>query len=98
MILDRLYVSQELTPLDTSDIYGAETSVEIYDGDSAARVSILMGADAVPCLPYRVRITDTHAFYHKGADALANYDKDPTGRGETHPWVRTRIEAGALGR
>ena len=96
VIFDRLYVSQELAPLDTSDIYGVHTTVEIYDGDSAARVSILMEADAVPCLPYRVRFTDTQAFYHKGEDALANYDKDPTGQGQSHVWVRKKIQAGAL--
>ncbi len=95
LIFDRLYVSQDLAPVDTSDIYGAHTMVEVYDGDSADRVSILMEADAVPCLPYRVRFTDTQSFYHKGEDALANYDKDPTARGQTHPWVRKKIQAGA---
>jgi hypothetical protein len=98
VIIDRLYVAQELSPLDTSDIYGAHTTVEIYDGESAERVFILMEADAVPCLPYRIRFTDTQAFYHKGEDALANYDKDPSARGQAHPWVRKKIEAGALRR
>lgn len=98
VLFDHLYVPREFAPLDTSDIYGVNTTVEIYDGDSAARVSILMEADAVPCVPYRIRFTDTQAFYHKGEDALANYDKDPTGPGQSHAWVRKKIQAGALGR
>jgi hypothetical protein len=93
LIFDRLYVPGELAPVDTSDIYGERTTVEVYDGDSADRVSILMKADTVPCLPYRVRFTDTQAFYHKGEDALANYDKDPTSRGQMHPWVRKKMQS-----
>jgi hypothetical protein len=92
LIFDRLYLSQELSPLDTSDIYGTETMVQVYDGDHSAEVYLRMESDGVPCVPYRIRYTDTHAFYHRGEDALANFDRDLSGRGQTHPWVKKKME------
>ncbi len=91
IVLDRLYLSQELSPVDSSDIYGVNTTVYAYDGENGAEVLLRMEADGVPCVPYRIRYTDTTAFYHKGEDALCNYDKDPTGRGQIDSWVNKQM-------
>jgi hypothetical protein len=91
-VFDRLYVSRDLIPIDSSDIYGVNTDVLSYEGDGAESVLLRMQSDKVPCVPYRIRFSDTQAYYHFGEDALANYDKNPTDRGEMHAWVRRQIE------
>jgi hypothetical protein len=93
VLADRLYVWNELVPVDHMEVYGANTIVEAYDGDQAQAVLVGLEADAVPCVPYRIRYTSTHIYRHAGQDALANFDKDPIGRGVLHRWVSQRVAA-----
>jgi hypothetical protein len=74
VLADRLYVWNELVPVDHMEVYGANTIVEAYDGDQAQAVLVGLEADAVPCVPYRIRYTSTHIYRHAGQDALANFE------------------------
>jgi hypothetical protein len=92
VIYDVLYVPQELVALDSSEVYGANTTVYGSQGVAGEDVLLRMSLDRVPCLPYRMRLTDTHLYLHTGEDALRNYDSDPFGPGVLHNWVRSHLK------
>lgn len=92
VIYDVLYVPQELVALDSSEVYGANTTVYGSQGVDGDEVLLRMSLDRVPCIPYRVRLTETHTYIHAGEDAVRNYDSDPFGPGVLHNWVRAHLK------
>lgn len=92
VIYDVLYVPQELVALDSSEVYGANTTVYGSPGADGDEVLLRMSLDRVPCIPYRMRLTETHTYIHAGEDAVRNYDTDPFGPGVLHNWVRAHLK------
>ena len=53
-----------------------------------------MSTDAVPCVPYRIRITNRAWYYDRGDKAFKNYDKKPSGLGEYSKWIQQKLFLG----
>ena len=78
-------------PVDPMEVFGSKVEVYTYGPKSGDGVNIRMTVDAVPCVPYRIRVTNHARYYHKGNLALKNYDKQPGGGGQYHPWVQQKV-------
>ena len=86
-----LYLPEDLMPVDPMEVFGSKVEVYIYGPKSGDGVNIRMTVDAVPCVPYRIRVTNRARYYHKGNLALKNYDKQPGGGGQYHSWIQQKI-------
>jgi hypothetical protein len=92
--LDRLFVPEEYVPLDTQEAFGLKVDVVSYGPNSGASVEQQLAIYQVPCLPYRVRITDAAEYFDSGANAMKNYDSDYDGKGEFDPVVFQKLYPG----
>ena len=88
---DVLYLPEDLIPTDPTEVFGIQTDLRPYGGNSGEGVHVLMEVDDVPCVPYRVRITQTTKYIDTGRNALKNYDKNPAGEGEFHPFIVQKL-------
>jgi len=91
IVYDVLYVPEELVPLDPGEVYGLNTRLQPYGPKSGAGVYLRMKVDEIPCVPFRIRFTETHEYYDRGMNALKNYDAKPYGLGDMHPWVSEKV-------
>ena len=89
-----LYVSEDLMPVDPMEVFGSKVEVYPYGPKSGDGVNIRMTLDAVPCVPYRIRVTNRARYYSKGNAALKNYDKQPAGQGQYHSWIQQKVFLG----
>lgn len=78
---DVVYLLPEQMPLNSEMTLGAKTTVRPYRAGSKDKASLLAQLSQIPCLPYRVRVTEKARYVHYGLDALKNYDKNPDGKG-----------------
>jgi hypothetical protein len=46
---------------------------------------------AVPCVPYRVRMSNVAYYYDQGHNALKNYDGDPKGKGKLSDIIQRKL-------
>jgi hypothetical protein len=92
VLLDSLYVREEFTPVDPAEIYGNKTHVYSYGPSAPPGTFVRMREENVPCLPYRIRVTNKHVYRDRGENALKNYDADPSHRGKIHPWVAKKLD------
>jgi hypothetical protein len=88
---DKLFVDEELVPIDSAEIYGTKTEIFPYGPKSGEGVYIRMEMYQVPCVPYRIRMTGGSYFYDSGLNALKNYDTNSAGRGALHSWVEQKL-------
>lgn len=86
-----LYLPEDLMPLDPGEVFGAKVQTYPYGPNSGDGVNIRMTLDRAPCVPYRLRVTNRARYYDTGDFALKNYDKQPGGRGQYHPWMQERL-------
>lgn len=91
ILLDILYLHEDLVPNDSSEVFGLETKLNPYGPKSGDRVYSDMEVDDVKCLPYRIRVTSKAQYLDYGNNALKNYDKAPSGKGEYHPWILQKV-------
>jgi hypothetical protein len=95
MILsDTLYLSEEYVPVDVAEVYGTKVQIYPYGPKSGSGVYVRMRTHAVPCVPYRIRITNRAWYYDRGNNALKYYDKQPGGRGEYSKWMQQKLFLG----
>lgn len=90
IIYDLAFIPRDLMTTEPQDLFGVETRIYPYGGRNDKASITRMELHDVPCLPYRVRKSNTTWYRHYGLDALRNYDKEPLGKGTLHPWVRKR--------
>ncbi|MEY4669815.1 MAG: hypothetical protein RL518_2514 [Pseudomonadota bacterium] len=93
-LFETLYLPEEFVPVDVSEVYGTKVRLYPYGAASGTGVYIRMRTDAVPCVPYRIRITTRAWYYDRGNNALKNYDKQPGGRGEYSKWIQQKLFLG----
>jgi hypothetical protein len=89
--LDYLFVSEDLVPIDVSEVYGAKTSLIPYGPHEEKATLIRMEIYGVPCVPYRMRTTGKADYFDTGLNALRNYDSNPAGKGVVHPFVNQKL-------
>lgn len=88
---DLAYIPEEWMPSDPHEVFGAEVTLRPYGPDSDPSVYTRMEVHNVPCVPYRMRITNKAHYYDYGTNALRDYSKNPSARGTLHPWMQERI-------
>ena len=94
ILFENLYLPEELVPVDFAEVYGAKVRLFPYGPTAGNGAYVRMRVDAVPCVPYRLRVTNRAWYYEQGNNALRNYDKLPSGRGEFSKWIQQKIMLG----
>lgn len=90
-LFDKLYLAEDMIPLDPAEVYGGRARLYSYGPTSGEGVYIRMESDRVPCVPYRVRMTNTARYEDFGLNALKNYTKDQSGQGTFDAWVSNKL-------
>ncbi len=90
-LYDKLYLAEDMIPLDPAEVYGARARLYSYGPTSGEGVYLRMESDRVPCVPYRVRMTNAARYEDFGMNALRNYSKDQSGHGVLDPWVSNKL-------
>lgn len=91
ILLDQIYVSEDLVPLDPQEVFGLRSDLIPYGPHEERGTFLRMKIDNVPCLPYRIRITERAQYYDSGINALKNYDSDPAGKGKLHTFIEQKL-------
>jgi hypothetical protein len=91
---DVLILRKEDLPEKPLEVFGKRTIINLYDrsGDDFYSTSLRYASDFIPCIPYRVRITDRFQFTHFGKDALRNYDSNVNGPGKLSSKVKQIVK------
>lgn len=89
--IDRLFVSDDLVPLDTSEVYGPKASLIPYGPNEPEATFVRMEIYRVPCVPYRMRSTGKADYIDTGINALKNYSANPAGKGVLHVFVEQKL-------
>jgi hypothetical protein len=90
---DVLMVQRQFLPQDYMKAFGKRVTVKVYDRDEKSffTTALKYSSTHIPCLPYRVRITDQSQYIHFGKDALLNYDQGVEGKGKLTSEVQNLI-------
>jgi hypothetical protein len=88
---DTLYLPEDMVPIDVSEVFGQETKLVVYGAGKGEAPYLHMKLKGVPCLPFRLRITDEIQYLDYGQNAYKNYDADPAGQGTVHSWVKKKL-------
>ena len=91
ILVDKLFVSEDLVPVDPQEVFGAETLLIPYGPKEDKGTLIRMEIYRVPCVPYRMRTTGKGDYIDTGLNALKNYDANPSGKGVLHPFVEGKL-------
>lgn len=81
IFFDMLFIRKEMIPLNADEVFGKKTLIRSFRLDKATPSTLSAIGLNVPCLPYRMRVTNAGVFKHQGIDALKNYDSGPSGPG-----------------
>ena len=88
---DILFVEKGLIPLDPEESFGKTTRLMPYERPFSRGSLINMEIYAVPCVPYRVRMSNVAYYYDQGHNALKNYDGDPKGKGKLSDIIQRKL-------
>jgi hypothetical protein len=91
ILSDYLYLAEDLVPLDPQEVFGEKITLYPYGSDQDSATDLRIQMYSVPCLPYRMRLTDRARYYDTGLNALKNYSKDPAGKGQLHPVIQRML-------
>ena len=88
---DILFVEKGLIPLDPEESFGKTPRLMPYETPLSKGSLISMEIYAVPCVPYRVRMSNVAYYYDQGHNALKNYDGDPKGKGKLSDIIQRKL-------
>lgn len=93
ILYDLLVLREKDAPSDSGIIFGTETRVVAYpeNGDVSVLLEMLEPFK-IECLPYRLRVTRSFYYRHKGEDALKNYDEKADGKGKLHELMKGKVQ------
>lgn len=91
ILLDKLFLPQDLVPLDPEEIYGPQVELYPYGPNVGEGQYILQEMYSVPCLPYRIRSTAWGEYQITGVDALKYYDRKSSVPLRLDKWVSKKI-------
>lgn len=90
---DHLFVAEELVPTDPEEAFGNSPLLIVpYRFPIAEGTLIRMSIYDVPCVPYRIRLTNVAEYFDSGLNALRNYDGDPAGKGKLSPLIKQKLD------
>lgn len=89
--IDTLFLSEDLVPLDSSEVYGPRVSLIPYGPNESEATFVRMEVYRVPCVPYRMRSTGKADYIDTGVNALKNYTANPAGKGVLHTFVEQKL-------
>jgi hypothetical protein len=89
--VDRLFLSEELVPLDSGEVYGSKAVLIPYGPNESEGTMVRMSIYRVPCVPYRMRSTGAADYIDTGINALTNYTANPAGKGILHSFVQQKL-------
>ncbi|MEY4700530.1 MAG: hypothetical protein RL326_717 [Pseudomonadota bacterium] len=90
-LYDKLFLPEDMIPLDPAEVYGERARLYAYGPTADEGVYMRMESARVPCVPYRVRMTNSVEYEDFGFNALKNYTKDQSGPGVFDPWVTAKL-------
>ena len=90
-LYDSLYVAEELVPVDPEEVFGAGVKLYPYGTRAGEGVYLRMQVDDVPCVPYRIRITQAARYEDYGLNALRNYSRHPAGKGSLDIRIQRKL-------
>jgi hypothetical protein len=90
MIIADYLFTKGVIPPDPDKTFGAFATVTQYSEKPGDVLSIAAAATGIPCLPYRIRLTNDYAIHYTGIDALKNYDSSP--KGELHLSIAAKLK------
>ena len=88
---DILFVEKGLIPLDPEESFGKTPRLMPYETPLSKGSLINMEIYSVPCVPYRVRMSNVAYYYDQGHNALKNYDGDPKGKGKLSDIIQRKL-------
>lgn len=91
ILVDILFIPERLVPMEPTEVFGSRVSIIPYGPNESEASAARMEIYAVPCLPYRIRWTNTTKYFDSGLNAYRNYDKEPWGRGILHPFMSNAL-------
>lgn len=97
-LVDILFIPEHLIPMEPVEVFGSAVSVIPYGPNEGDATLTRMEIYAVPCLPYRIRWTNTTKYFDSGLNAYRNYDKEPRGRGVLHPIMSSALSGKPMSR
>ncbi|MFO0415954.1 MAG: hypothetical protein ACK5Y6_01580, partial [Pseudomonadota bacterium] len=65
---DYIYIAEDLIPLDPQEVFGEKVTLYPYGSDHDSATDIRIKIDRVPCLPYRMRMTNLARYYDTGVN------------------------------
>ena len=89
--VDRLFVREDLVPIDSGEVYGPKVDLIPYGPNESNATMVRMSIYRVPCVPYRMRMTGKAEYIDTGVNALKNYTSNPAGKGVLHPFVEEKL-------
>ncbi len=84
---DILFIRSEI-PSVPDELFGKNVRVFQYKGTTGDPVSVAIKNMRVPCLPFRMRLSEHLSVQDFGLNALRNYDREFNGKGDLHPYVQ----------
>lgn len=91
VLSDILFVEKGIVPLDPEGSFGKTPRLMPYETPLSKGSLISMEIYAVPCVPYRVRMSNVAYYYDQGHNALKNYDGDPKGKGKLSDIIQRKL-------
>lgn len=94
VFLDKLFLPQNLVPLDPEEAFGPHVSLQPYTPVIDSKTLRTMELFEVPCIPYRVQRTLQAEYHLYGAHALRRYKGIPRGNESMHPVIQQKLFPG----
>ena len=91
VLSDILFVEKGIVPLDPEGSFGKTPRLMPYETPLSKGSLISMEIYAVPCVPYRVRMSNVAYYYDQGHNALKNYDGDARGKGKLSDIIQRKL-------
>ena len=91
LLYDYLFIAEDLVPYDSTEVFGLDTVLRPYGPKSGEAVYTRMEIYNVPCVPYRIRMTNKAHYYDTGLNALKNYDGRHSGVGVLSKWMTLKL-------
>jgi hypothetical protein len=88
---DLLFVPEGLVIEDYEETFGKGVEIEPYTIPYSRGTLVRMEVYGIPCVPYRIRMTNVADYTDSGVNALRSYDGDPAGRGKLSPIIQQRL-------
>lgn len=90
---DMLFVAEDLVPIDPEEAFGPNVRIIPYEAvlEPNQYPLLMMEIYDVPCLPYRIRVTNLARYTDTGLNALKLYSGGPAHKGKLSPLIQRKL-------